>query len=171
MAIKAILEKDDNAVIMFPKDSGQTSEIATKRIKKNIGKKLLPRLIYHPWASNVEFLSYLKEVDVIIDTFHFGAGTTLYYAFEVDALVVTLPGMTSGGRVTNAVYKKMGIKELIAKDKADYVDIAVRCAKDKNFSKEMKERIKASKQVLYNDLSAVPEIKDFLVDRLEKDFN
>lgn len=166
-AIKQILEQDEKAVILFPKDEGVVSDLVLKRMEKNIGN-LIKRVMFHPWASQVEFLSYIKHADVMLDTFNFGCGTTLYFIFAIDAPIVTLPGMTTGGRVTNAAYKKMGIEDLIAKDKEEYVRLAIKCANDKEFSKSIQKKINANKDILYNNAGCVDEIKDFIRKELDK---
>jgi protein O-GlcNAc transferase len=161
-AIKEILDKDPRAMIMFPKDSGKTPELVRKRIKKHLGKKYYDRVYFHPWANNQEFMSYLSNADVIIDTFYFGSGTTAYFIFDANAPAITLPSKTSGGRVLNAVYKRMGIEELIAKDKKDFVKLALKTATDKKFNQEMREKIKEKKDIIFNNASVTPELIEFL---------
>ncbi len=165
-ALRAILEKDENAVILLPSDSGKISEMALNRMRRNIGK-LTQRIIYHPWASNVEFMSYLKTADVVIDTFYFGSGTTLVALFTVDAPLVVLPGTNTGGRVAYASYKTMGIDELIAKDKDDFVNLAVKTANDKEFRAKVVQKIHEKKHVLFDNPAAAHEMADFIEEKVD----
>jgi protein O-GlcNAc transferase len=168
LAIKEILLRDKNSVILFPRDTGKVSDIYLERIKNNISPDLAERIIYHPWASKIEFMSYIKQADVILDTFHFGAGTTLFYAFAIGAPIITFPAKTSVGRSTYAAYKQMGVMDLIAKDEKDYVNLAIKCANDTEFRNSTIEKIIASKDVIYNNPKIVEELKDFLLDKLSK---
>ena len=167
LALKDILEGDKNSVILVPKDSGESSDMIEKRIEKHLGETLKGRIIYHRWAEYSEFLSYLREADVVLDTFYFGAGTTLYFAFAVDAPVVTLPGLLGGGRAANAIYKQMGVTDLIAKDKADYTRLAIKCANDSEFRNSVKQKINSHKEIIYNNTSITPEILNFIAEKLK----
>ena len=161
-AVREILDRDKNAMIMFPKDSGTIADKVKDRIKKHLGKKYYDRVYFHPWANNYGFLSLLHRSDVVIDTFHFGSGTTAYYIFSADAPAVTLPGATTGGRVLNAVYKRMDITDLIASDKEQYVQLAIKAANDKEFNQEIRSKIAERKNKIFNNDSVVEEMAEFI---------
>lgn len=167
-AIKRILEADGNAIFMVPKDAGKISDLTNSRIEKNIGKDLSSRIFYHGWASNQDFISYLKTADVVLDTFYFGAGTTVYYALMADAPMVTLPGNTTGGRVLNAAYRRIDMQELIPIDQNDYINKAIKIANDAEYKDLLSEKIRSRKDKLFNNAAFVDELKGFLVEKLKK---
>lgn len=166
--IKEILEKDKNSIFMLPKEEGKISELITNRIAKNIGEEFANRIFYHGWASNQDFISYLKTADVVLDTFYFGAGTTVYYALMADAPMVTLPGNTTGGRVLNAAYRRIDMQELIANDQNDYINKAIKIANDAEYKNLLSEKIRSRKEILFNNAGFVDEFKDFIIEKLKK---
>lgn len=75
----------------------------------------------------------------------------------------TLPGEFMWGRVTQALYAKMGIVDYIAEAAEDYVCIAVELGTDKNKKAASKKKILAASDVLYEDVEAAAEWERFFV--------
>jgi predicted O-linked N-acetylglucosamine transferase (SPINDLY family) len=161
-AVKEILERDKNAIFLFPEDKGEISNQISKRFFKNIGEESENRILNHSWADPVSFLSYLKCADVVVDTFYFGAGTTGYYAYAIGVPIVTLPGLTSGGRVVYKACKVMGVEEPVAKDEKHFIELAIKFANDKQFSKSVSDRILQNNHKLYDNDQIVDELKEFV---------
>jgi protein O-GlcNAc transferase len=109
-----------------------------------------------------EFVGLLLEVDAVLDTFYFGAGTTAYFACAVGVPFITLPSPFLRGRAGIAVYEKMGILEPIAADFDDFVAKAVRLANDKPWHDSLHQQIVARSACLFDQLDFVTELTDFL---------
>lgn len=119
------------------------------------------RVRFLPRMSGDDFLSLLIAADVLLDTMHFGGGKTSLEAFAFGVPVVTLPGRFLRGRLTLALYRQMGVMDCVADDTASYVNIAVRLANDKTWRDEIKGKIRARADVLYEDIEAVRELERF----------
>jgi protein O-GlcNAc transferase len=102
----------------------------------------------------------------VLDSIHFNGMNTTLQAFAVGTPVVTLPGRFQRGRHTQAMYRKMGIHDCIARDPQDYVDIAVRVGTDGSYAHDLRERILSRNQVLYEDPRVVSEFERFFSDAL-----
>ncbi len=63
----------------------------------------------------------------------FGGGNSTYEALFQDAVVVTLEGEFLRGRISAAMYRKMGLGDLIPADAKAYVEMALRVAQDRAF--------------------------------------
>jgi len=122
------------------------------------------RIRFVPRQSADNFRNLLAVSDVILDTLHFGGGTTSCEALGIGVPVVTLPGQFLRGRGTYALYKLMGLTECVAHDKEDYVKIAVRLAADPAFRERVREEILARNSVLYEDSEAVREMEQFFIE-------
>jgi predicted O-linked N-acetylglucosamine transferase (SPINDLY family) len=57
----------------------------------------------------------------------------------------------------------MGLSELIARSEEDYVALAVRLVRDHEYREHVRERIEASRDVLFADLAPIRALEDFLV--------
>ncbi|MHC4181839.1 MAG: tetratricopeptide repeat protein [Planctomycetota bacterium] len=114
-----------------------------------------------------DFLSLLKTADVILDTPYFGGGNTSLESFACGMPIVTWPGEFMRDRLTLALYKQMGVMDCVANDAQSYLKIAYRLANDKIWRDEIKGKIKANADVLYEDIEAVRELERFFETAVE----
>ena len=80
----------------------------------------------------------------MLDTVHFNGMNTSLEAFAVGTPVVTLPAALQRGRHTQAMYRRMGLDDLIAADADGYVEQAVRLANDASYRRAVSDRILAA---------------------------
>lgn len=121
---------------------------------------LMRRILFLPAMRYEDFLSLLARADVILDTLHFNGQNTSLEAFAVGTPVVTLPGALQRGRHTAGMYRAMGFADLVATSRDDYVARAVRVATDPAFSARCRERIAATRDVLYENEAFVRTCED-----------
>jgi predicted O-linked N-acetylglucosamine transferase (SPINDLY family) len=69
----------------------------------------------------MEYLALHHRVDLILDTFPFNGYTTNLLSGWMGVPFVTIKGTNSVGRVGECLLKRMGIPELLAADREDYV--------------------------------------------------
>ncbi len=155
--LNKIFEKDPLAeVVMFI--DGKIADILKARFEINIRPEFIPRIKFFPWASKNDFFSYLKCADVIIDSFYFGVGTTMYFIAPVGTPVVTMrKGFFRGGRMARIFYEEAGITELVSQDVNSYVELAVKVANDKKYQQSLRERIIKNKSILFGAKGSVEE--------------
>ena len=117
-----------------------------------------------PRVSPDEFVELNRKADILLDSTNWsGGGGTSLVPFALDKPVVTLPGQFMRGRHTYGMLMQMGIPELIAGDKSDYVDISVELGKNKSFYSEMRKKINENKKTLFDDKTIIQELEKFLV--------
>lgn len=162
-AMAAILRRDPTAEIVLFRDARfpRRHEALGRRFGAAHGD-VAQRLRFLPWASAEDLLGIILACDVVIDTFHFSAGTTAFLVLALGTPLVTLPGDYARGRPTLGCYLKMGIMDCVAKDPAGYVDLAVRIGTDPALRESLRERILASCSTLFSDAAAVTELAAFL---------
>ncbi|MBL8826876.1 MAG: hypothetical protein JNM18_07795, partial [Planctomycetaceae bacterium] len=76
--------------------------------------------------------------------------------------IVTLPGEFMRGRVTKALYEKLGVTDCVARDLDDYVRIAVRLGTEPEFRKRISEAILAGQHLVYEQQGFIRELEQFL---------
>lgn len=95
-----------------------------------------------------DYLQVYGRVDVGLDPFPYGGGTTTCDALWMGVPVVTLRGKTAVGRGGTSILSNVGLGELVAADVEGYVGIAVGLARDVGRLAElragMRERMRAS---------------------------
>ena len=153
--LRELLERDRNALVAFVCDKEDWRPRLEARQRSSLGA-LADRIIYLPYQSTRDgYFSLYRLSDAILDPPHFSGGVTSFEAFAMDAPVVTLPGRFFRGRQTYALYRRMAIDDCIARDPGHYVDIALRLAEDQPFRSEVRGRIAARKQLIFDDEAVI----------------
>jgi predicted O-linked N-acetylglucosamine transferase (SPINDLY family) len=111
---------------------------------------------------NADFLHLNAVADVLLDTLHFGGGNTSYEGLAVGTPIVTLPGPLMRGRITHALYRKLGVDDCIVDSPAAYVDLAVRLGTDAEYRRAVSHKIGQASDVLFEDPEEVRELGRFL---------
>jgi predicted O-linked N-acetylglucosamine transferase (SPINDLY family) len=122
---------------------------------------VLERIVFVPRMPADDYLSLIALADVMLDTIHFNGMNTSLEAFAVGTPVVTLPTGFQRGRHTQAMYRRMGLDDLVAADALSYVERAVRFANDAGSRDEAKRRIVERRHVLFEDVEVVREFERF----------
>ncbi len=74
------------------------------------------------------YLSVYNEIDILLDVFPWGSGTTSYESIWMGVPVVTLAGERSATRSGACLLARVGLAELVSRNADDYVSVAVRAA-------------------------------------------
>jgi predicted O-linked N-acetylglucosamine transferase (SPINDLY family) len=119
------------------------------------------RIDFIPRLLQPEFVSLLGMSDVLLDPIHFGGGHTSLDALALGTPVVTLPGQFLRGRITQALYRKMGYMDCVADSTERYVEIAVRLGTDPGYRQQVHQQILAANSPLFEDLDSVRQLEAF----------
>jgi predicted O-linked N-acetylglucosamine transferase (SPINDLY family) len=77
-----------------------------------------------------EYFRLYEGIDVALDPFPYGGGTTTCDALVMGVPVVSLAGETAVGRGGKSILSNVGLAELVARDGGEYERIALELAKD-----------------------------------------
>jgi len=163
-----ILRKDPKGLIVLI--SGTREEWNTflmKRFETTI-PDVAGRIGFIPRLNREEFLASLQIADVLLDTIHFSAGSTAFEMLSFGLPIVTMPSNFLRGRITNACYQQMGYTECIATTPEEYANLAVNLATQADYREQVQNRIRETSHVLFEDLSAVSALEDFLTQAYEQ---
>jgi predicted O-linked N-acetylglucosamine transferase (SPINDLY family) len=162
-AMAGILRRDPRAeILLFEDGRFPRRHEALRRRFAAAHPEVAARLRFLPWANLDELISILRTVEVAIDTFYFGAGTTAFLVLAFGTPLVTLPSPFARGRPTYGCYRKMGLLDCVARDPDHFVDLAVRIGTDPPYREALRQRILESCGTLYSDTAAVREFATFL---------
>jgi predicted O-linked N-acetylglucosamine transferase (SPINDLY family) len=87
-----------------------------------------------------------QSLDIALDTFPFGGGTTTCDALWMGVPVVSLVGKTAVGRAGLSIISNVGLPELVADTPEEYVRLAVRLANDLPRLKELHSTLRPRMQ-------------------------
>ncbi len=159
-AIAAILSQDSEGIIYFFDDVRNTTwrTELLKRFSHTIPQHLQERIRFLPFQSKEDFAQLMLHADVVLDSFHFGAGTTAYMVLALGVPIVTLPTAYLRTRTTCTFYHWMGIEDLIAKSPEEYIDLALKLGKDKEFQKTMRSKILECCDTIFDNAAVADDL-------------
>jgi protein O-GlcNAc transferase len=88
------------------------------------------RVTLSPAAPRDEILATYNQIDIALDPFPYGGGTTTAEALWMGVPVITWRGDRFVGRVSESILTTAGMSEFVAASAEEYVDIAVTLAAD-----------------------------------------
>lgn len=168
-AVGEILRRDPHGRVAVISDSHPAiSERLRDRFRVNL-PDVANRVLLLPRLPRADYLHFVGNANVILDTLHYGGGAnSLYDAFACGIPVVSLPGRFHRSRYAAGAYAKLGISELIATSVADYVEKALRVGGDSELRESISERILERADVLFFDDEAVTQHRTFFLDAIYK---
>jgi len=115
-----------------------------------------------------KFAGVTAIADIFLDSIGWSGCNSTLETIPYNIPIVALPGELMRGRHTTAILQMMGIAEMIAASKEDYVKIAVRLAQDAEYRRHISQQIADNKHKLYNDLEPIKALEDFLLNIFQK---
>jgi predicted O-linked N-acetylglucosamine transferase (SPINDLY family)/predicted O-methyltransferase YrrM len=109
--------------------------------------------------------------DVYLDTFTWSGGNTSLEAIACNLPIVTCPGEFMRGRHTDSFLKLLEVTDTIAKNEAEYIDIAVRLGLDKPWRRSIAERMSQNHDCLFDDKACVTGLESFYKKVCSKHFS
>ncbi|MGK5022374.1 tetratricopeptide repeat protein [Janthinobacterium sp. LB2P10] len=79
------------------------------------------RLTFEGRTGITQFMEMHHRVDICLDTFPYGGGTTTFHALWMGVPTLTTAGTTLPSRIGTSILLQVGLEEFIAKDDDDYV--------------------------------------------------
>ena len=166
--LSGILRSDAKAMLVLVAGNFEHWTHALRRRFEKTMPGAADRIIFLPSSNRSVFLELLATADVILDTLYFNGMNSSLECFAMGTPVVTLPTHLQRGRHTLAMYQKMGILDNIARTPEEFVDIAVRLGTDRDYANDMRSRILARCEVLFENHAVVREFERFFVESLRE---
>jgi protein O-GlcNAc transferase len=126
------------------------------------GVAIRERAIVLPGLAHPDYLRVNRVCDAMLDTLHWSGGNTSLDALACGLPIVTFPGALMRGRQTAGMLAVIGVTDLIAADRDDYLRIACRLAADPAWRGEMRARIAGAQARLFDDPAPIERLQAFL---------
>ncbi|OUL28866.1 hypothetical protein [Nostoc sp. 106C] len=149
-----------NAQFMFLR-----SGISQERLKQTfaaVGLDSLDYCVFSPVLPREEYFDLLSLADIYLDTLDWAGGNTTLDAIATHLPIVTCPGEFMRGRHSYGFLQAIGVTETIADDAWQYIKIAVRLAVDLDWRYSIREALKLSINVLFDNPTATQNLEAFL---------
>ena len=119
-------------------------------------------VVFLPSLSPARYHAVNSISDVFLDSIGWSANNSTFEAIACNLPVVTMPGSLMRQRHCSGILSMLGVTDTIASSPDEYVDIAVRLAKDVAWRGQISQKIAGQKHRLYNDKTCIRGLEDFL---------
>jgi predicted O-linked N-acetylglucosamine transferase (SPINDLY family) len=129
----------------------EISELTRKRLGEAFqtsGMDPAKHLVFMPPQDQAHYAGLNAAADVYLDSLEWSGGNTTLEAIAAGVPVVTLPGKLMRGRHSAGILNYLRIGDTIARDKDEYVAMAVRLGRDLWWRRAMADRIVARRDRL-----------------------
>lgn len=165
--LRGILEQDSTGCLAILCGQQATAQAALQqRLTQSLGSRLCKRLHYVPAMPLDKYYRLLQMVTVILDSPAYAGGITAYDAFSFGIPVVTKPGELAVQNYTAALYRRMGIVGLVARNLQDYVSIATRLGTDADYRHDMSQQIIDAGRTIFDDPQVTPSLENFFLEAM-----
>ena len=130
---------------------------------RSFGMKFEEHCVILPKLDANSFSAVMSQCDIILDSVGWSGCNSTLESLQYDLPVVTIPGPLMRGRHTMAIFALMGIHQTIAKTIDEYIEIAVRLARDPTWRREVRDAIASNKPRLYCDHECISNLEEFLM--------
>ena len=165
-----IQQKEPNCQFWFfeAKNESITSIFKSRvsKLAKDYGISFSKYFHFHPMCKYNEYLGVIEASDIILDSLNFSGFNTAMEATSLNKPIVTLSGLFMRARLAYSILKKINIKETIASNKEEYVQIAVKLAKDNDFRNSIINKIVKNKNKLFNDNKPIKFLEEVIRKKL-----
>jgi len=115
-----------------------------------------------------DFLAGIAAATLVLDSPGFSGGATSLDAISVGTPVVTFAGASARARQTGAMLNLAGAPELIARDFDDYVRIVVELAGDQARRADLRRRLRANADALFENRDGVRGLERFVAESISQ---
>lgn len=158
-----IIQSVDNCIILLLENENKQ-----KIIKRFNNKNITHKIHFVSGMNHNNYINLMNIADVILDPYPFGGCNSSLEGFSLGKVIVTQSSNMINGRFTTGFYKKMGLEELICKNKKEYVNLAIKFGLNKKFRNNYENKIKEKNNCLFNDNESIDEWKNNIIDLLNK---
>ncbi len=149
-----VLARDPDGILIFFQGLARAvTEQFARRLQGTLARRgIAPRaqVKFLPRMSGSAFRRVLGGCDVVLDTVRWSGGNTSLDALAAGVPVVALPGRFMRGRQTAAMLGMVGLDELVAPRREEYVRVAVEVAQDGARNARLREAIAAQRGALFD---------------------
>ncbi|MEH1911368.1 O-linked N-acetylglucosamine transferase, SPINDLY family protein [Nostoc sp.] len=149
-----------NAQFMFLR-SGISQE-RLKRAFAAVGLDSLDYCVFSAVLPRKDYFDLLSLADIYLDTFEWAGGNTTLDAIACHLPIVTCPGEFMRSRHSYGFLQAIGVTETIADNSWQYIQIAVRLAVDIDWRYSVREAMKLSINVLFDNPTATQNLEAFI---------
>ena len=121
-----------------------------------------------PSLKRARFFGLMRRSALLLDTLGFSGFNTALQAIECDLPVLAFEGEFMRGRLASAIMRRIGLPELVATTKEDFVRKAIELAGDAGRRERLRAEIVERRKILFHDVAPVRALERHLTDAVTR---
>jgi predicted O-linked N-acetylglucosamine transferase (SPINDLY family) len=121
-----------------------------------------------PILDRARFYGLMRQSALMLDTLGFSGFNTALQAIEADLPVLAFEGEFMRGRLASGILRQLGLSELVATTKEEFIQKAIELVGDSRRLKQMRAEIVKRRDVLFRDLTPVRALEQHLADAVAR---
>ena len=158
-----ILKLSPNSVFVLMESNPRAVENLKSRAKA--ARVAVERLIFLPRTDPWNHIARMGVANLFLDSYYFGAHTTLAESLWMDVPAISLIGNTMSGRVGYSMLNSVGLAELAVPNRAAYIALACELYNQPLLLDEYKHRLIETKHqsAIFDMRKQAKSIEDFVL--------
>lgn len=133
----------------------------------NAGLRFDGRVCVVPVMDRPRFFGLLQKSTLMLDTIGFSGYNTALQGLECGLPVIAYEGKFMRGRLASGILRTMGLHELVATSRQDFIDKAITYASDEKRLKKIRSKIPKLRKSLFRDTSPIRALEAFLESEIQ----
>jgi predicted O-linked N-acetylglucosamine transferase (SPINDLY family) len=117
--------------------------------------------VFLPRLTNTDFIKFNQVADIFLDCLSWSGGLTSHQAIACSLPIVTCPGEFMRARHSYGILRMLGVMETIANNETEYIDIAVKLGLDSEWRADIRNKITANKNRIFDDRECIIGLETF----------
>jgi predicted O-linked N-acetylglucosamine transferase (SPINDLY family) len=159
---RKLLEMDPAASLVFLRGEHAMAQPLKARLNKTLGR-YNDKIIFLDTLSRDDAHSLLLAADCCLDSYPICGMSSSFDGFMLGVPIVTLPTDIPFGRWTAAIYEYIGVSGLTAGNIDEYIDIAIKLAKDKDCRLQKSAEIREKSSRYVESMESFDEFQHFII--------
>ncbi len=133
-----------------------------RRAFKASGLNADDHCVFLPSLDRARFIGAIGCCDVFLDSIEWSGCNSTLESLVHNLPIVALEGRLMRGRHSAAILRRMGVAETLARSLDEYVALAGRLAREREWRESVGARVAANKHRVYRDRSCITALEEFL---------
>jgi protein O-GlcNAc transferase len=163
-----ILRRDPSGRLMLI-DAAHRPE--TERMRARLtkaGPDVIDRVHFQPRMNGLEYLGFVANSDLLVETFAFAGGNSTYEALSTGTPILAFAGKHMRSRVTMDLLSMIGLEDCVAPDIESFIEMALVLANDPARRDDVRARMRANTPAIFERQSAIDGLASFLERAVDK---
>lgn len=115
------------------------------------------QVLWLPEQPKDDFFALIQQMDVMLDPFYFGAGSTAYEVFSLGVPWITWEGPWLRSRIVATCYRQMGMVDMVATHQHQYVTLAQKLGSDTHYNHLIRSQIRKNNHYILENKAVIAD--------------